>query len=321
MTDLNSTLSAVKVFAPASCANLAVGFDVLGTSVDNIGDTIYLKRRHDQKIVIQRISGDKGAEKIPYDIHKNIVSAIILKMREDYAIATGFDIFLEKGVPLSSGMGGSASSAVGAAYAFSYFLNQSLSYKTIASYAIFGESIASGHGHADNVVPSLYGGLCLIKSINPLYIIHLPKVNLKFVLVHPDFEIKTQLARQALERSYTITDLVEYGSNLAGFVASLYERDIELFKSSMQEVLIENHRKFLIPGFDQIKEQAFAEGALACSISGAGPAIFAITQTESKAACVGQALVKQFNNNQYDARFWVTDLHAQGVQLIHLDKN
>src|SRR5437868_1621897 len=183
----------VTAFAPATCANVAVGFDVLGFAFAEVGDTVTLTRRDDNKLVIESIESN---ESLPFAVEKNTATLVIQKLCADLQINTGFSIYINKGIPLSSGMGGSAASAVAALFACNAFLTQPLSAHELAKYALFGEELASGHQHADNIVPCIFGGLTLIHSVNPVKVVQLPIPDVYCVLIHPHLHVSTMQARK-----------------------------------------------------------------------------------------------------------------------------
>ena len=320
MQILNPEIVSVMAFAPASSANLAVGFDLMGVAVEGVGDRLHLKRRDDSSLVIQEISGVAGAEKLPVSIEKNVVSAVVQKVLADLNVEAGFDIYLQKGIPLSSGMGGSASSAVVAAVAINAFLSIPMSLEKVAEYAIFGEHVATGNFHGDNAIPSLYGGLCFVRSVDPLKVIQLPNLGLHLVVVHPDLEIETKVAREYLKQPFELETVVEQTSNLAGVMAALYTQDKALLKECMVDVLIEPRRKALIPGFDEVQNAALKEGAIACSISGAGPSMFALVETKEQGKRVAIAMKEKFQNFNLTSQSWVTNLEAPGARIEDIIK-
>ena len=320
MQILNSDIVSVVAFAPATSANLAVGFDIMGAAISGVGDRLSLERRNDERLVIREVSGVAGAEKLPTDIEKNVASAVIKKMLSDLKISAGFDVFLQKGIPLSSGMGGSASSAVVAVVAMNAFLSIPLPVEKLAEYAIFGEHVATGNYHGDNAIPSLFGGFTFIRSVSPLKVIQLPDPGLKLILVHPDLEIETKVARSYLTEPFELSTVVAQTSNLAGVIAALYTKDIPLLQDCMQDVLIEPRRKALIPGFDEVQRAAKNAGALACSISGAGPSMFALTTDNQGARRVAKAMQNAFAEHQLSSQFWISDLQASGAHVENIVK-
>ena len=193
---IHSHIQSVTAFAPATSANVAVGFDILGFALDHIGDTVKLSRRADKKIVINSIQAN---ENLPFEIDKNTASWVLEKFCQDLKLDFGFSIDIKKGIPLCSGMGGSAASAVAALVAANQFLTDPLSLDELANYALKGEELASGQAHADNIVPCLWGGVTLIHLTTPFQVISLPTPPLYCVLVHPHLHVATKTARKILK--------------------------------------------------------------------------------------------------------------------------
>jgi len=304
----------VTAFAPATVANVAVGFDILGFAVDDIGDYVTLVKRDDDQLIIRSIEGVDG---LPFEPDKNVVSASIKKVLSDYNYIAGFDIVIKKGIPLGSGMGGSAASTVAGLVAFNQFLETPLSKEELVPYTMFGEEIATGHAHSDNVVPSLYGGLTLTQSANPVKIVELP-VNRSFhaVVFHPEIRIDTKLARSILKSSLPLKDFVRQSANLAGFISGLYLNDLSLIRSSLNDELIEPHRSLLIPEFQAFKAIAKSEGALGCSISGSGPTIFALAESKIVGEKIQLALNKHAESVGIKTQSWVCSIRTEPAVVI-----
>jgi len=317
---INNKIKSVEAFAPASSANFAVGYDLIGCAISGLGDVIKLVRRDDNQVVIQEISGVPGSEKLPMDSTKNVCGAVIIKFLADYNLQIGFDIYLQKGISLSSGMGGSAASSVAAMIAVNGFLEKPLGLEGLSDYTIYGESLISGGiYHGDNAIPSLYGGLVLLQSSKPCKMIQLPSLDVKVVIVHPHIEVETREARKLMQEPFKISDIVKQSGNLAAFISSLYTKNIDLFGSSLVDALVEPRRSKLITGFDDVKSSALSNGALACSISGSGPSLFAITRDNETADAVADAMMTAFSKHQLKSEFWISDLNAQGAYIKNIE--
>ena len=199
MNSINQHIHSVKAFAPATCANVAIGYDILGFAFDDIGDYVTLTRRQDNQIIIESIQSN---ENLPQESDRNTASVVIQKVCQKLNLDVGFSIQIQKGIPISSGMGGSAASAVAALVALNAFLNSPLSPYELAYYALFGEELASGQQHADNVVPCIFGGLTLIHSLDPIEVIQLPFPEIYCVLIHPHLQVATKQARSILKQEF-----------------------------------------------------------------------------------------------------------------------
>lgn len=309
---INPNINSVTAFAPATCANMAVGFDILGFAMAGVGDTITLIKRDDENIVIESIDSN---ETLPLDVKKNTASVVIQQLCEDLNLKIGLSIQLKKGIALGSGMGGSAASAVAALTAFNGFLNQPLSRHELAHYALLGEEVASGQAHADNIVPCIFGGLTLIRSIDPIDVISLPIPNLFCVIVHPHHRVDTKEARSILKTELPLKDYVKQSANLAAFIVALYEKNNSLLQQSMFDVLIEPQRSVLVPGFYAVKNAALKAGALASSLSGSGPSVFALAQSHVEAEAIRAAMRACFKNEGLTSDAWVSQMSSKGAHV------
>ncbi len=313
MIRINEEIKTARAFAPATCANVAVGFDILGFALQQVGDCVTLTRRDDNKMVIENI---QSKETLPTDTDKNTASFVIKKLCEDFKLDLGFSLNIEKGIPLSSGMGGSAASAVAALVAFNAFLEPALSREQLAHYALFGEAVASGQAHPDNIVPCLWGGLTLIHSVNPIGIVELPIPDVFCVLVHPHLHVSTKEARKVLTEKISLKDSITQSANLATFISSLYQTDINLLQKSLQDVLIEHQRAHFVPGFYDVKNAAVEAGALGVSFSGSGPSIFAFAKTEKEAEGIREAMVSQLQTKNIDTDSWISPISKEPARML-----
>lgn len=275
-----ANIKSAKAFAPATSANFAVGYDLLGFAIDGVGDTVELIKRDDAELVIKQISGATGADKLPFDSDKNVATAVIKKFLADKNIKIGFDVYIQKGITLGSGMGGSAASSVAALVAMNAFFETPYSYDDLIDYAIYGESLISGSFHGDNAVPCMFGGLVLLQSSKPCKKIDLPIVDCNVVIVCPDLSIETKKARELLKEPYDLSTIVEHSACLAATISALYTQDIELLSESLKDILIEPRRSKLIIGFYDVQRAAYDAGAIACGISGSGPTMFALVKNK-----------------------------------------
>lgn len=301
-------------FAPASIGNMAVGFDVLGCSVSALGDTVTVRRLAEPLVRIARVTG--RAQALPTDATRNTAGVAVAALMEALHLAYGFEITIEKGIPLGSGLGGSAASAVAAVVAVNALLDEPLDKLALLKFAMKGETVASGTVHVDNVAPSLFGGLILTVGIDDPIVTRIPVPEVvRCVLVHPHIELTTRRARQILQPTVPLPDVIWQQANLAGFLAGCFTGDLRLIRASLQDVVIEPQRKVLIPGFDKAKEAAMSEGALGCSISGAGPTVFAWTE-EPQADAVRRALIQAFQCEGLDSDWWVSPIDEAGAEVL-----
>lgn len=306
--------SLISAFAPATVANVAVGFDIMGFALDTIGDTVTLKKTNKPGIV--EIKSIEGIEGLPFDAHKNTATIGLLKMLKDFKLPFGFEVDIKKGIPLSSGMGGSAASSVAAVVAANAFLPSPLTKSDLLVYALEGEKAASGSIHADNVAPSLFGGFTLIRSIDPIDVINIPPPKVYCVVVHPDIKVETKYARGVLKKTISLEQHIQQSSHLAAFVAGCFNQDLELIKRSCKDFIIEEQRAHLIPGFYEVKNAAIKANAIACSISGSGPSIFALAK-EKDLETIKDAMVSALKAHGItNCDSWISPISHLGARII-----
>ncbi len=318
MSTINSNIHSVKAFAPASCANVAVGFDILGFALEAVGDHVTLTRRDDNKVVIESAGFVNSDEQLPLAVEKNTASVVVQKLCQAMQLDLGFSIRIEKGIPLSSGMGGSAASAVAALTAFNAFLNPALSLDELAQYALLGEEVASGQKHADNVVPCIFGGLTLIQCTDPIAVIQLPIPDVYCVLVHPHLHVSTNQARSILKEQLPLKDYVRQSANLAAFISSLYKNDRTLWPKILDDLLIEPQRVQFVPGFYQIKAAALQAGALGVSFSGSGPSIFAFAENKHQAVMISNAMQEPLHEQGIKTDTWISPISKHPARVIEV---
>ncbi|HVD91386.1 MAG TPA: homoserine kinase [Vicinamibacterales bacterium] len=300
-------------FAPASVGNVGVGFDVLGYSAAFAGDRVTAERTASRGVRIAAIRG--VVTDLPLDAERNTAGMAVTAMAEALGLDFGFALTIEKGIPLGSGLGGSAASAVAAVVAANALLEAPVDNLRLLKFAMRGEEVASGTAHIDNIAPSLYGGLVLSVGIDHPHIKQIPvPSNIRSVLVRPHRVLETRDARAMLDRTVTLSDVIWQQANLAGVVAGCFTSDLALIAASLEDVLIEPQRKRLIPGFQDVKDAAMAHGALGCSISGAGPAMFAWVE-EGRAEEVRASMVESFRVQGISSDAWVTRIEAVGARV------
>ena len=309
-------MNSVKAFAPATVANVSCGFDIFGFAIQEPGDTVELYKRDEPGIVITEITGDEG--RLPRQAEKNSVTVVMLALLKHLGIKDlGCEVVLRKNMPLGSGMGSSAASAVAGVVAMNELLGNPLSRKELLPFAMEGERIASGSAHADNVGPSLLGGFVVIRSYNPLDIFTIPVPDdLYCTLVHPDIEINTKDARFILRNEVSLKNTIAQMGNVAGLVAGLMKADYDLISRSMVDVIIEPVRSILIPEFKEVKQAAISNGALGCSISGAGPSMFALCRGIENAQSAGKAMQERFASAGIESAVHVSGINQGGAVVL-----
>jgi homoserine kinase len=306
--------TSATAFAPASIGNVAVGFDVLGHSFQTIGDRVTARRIDEPTVRISSIGG--LVSDLPREPEKNTAGMAVLSMVRDLKLDFGIELSIEKGIPLGSGLGGSAASAVAGVVAANALLPKSLDKLELLKFAMKGEAVASGAVHVDNIAPSLFGGLVLTVGIDNPNVKQIPvPASVRCVLVHPHMMLSTRAAREILNRSIDLSNVIWQSANLAGFLTGCFTGDIRLIRESLEDVIIEPQRKVLIPGFDQVKQAAITNGALGCSISGAGPTIFAWCE-EPDAVAIRDAMVAAFAAHDMGTDAWISTLDPAGARVI-----
>lgn len=311
--------SQATAIGPATVANVAVGFDLLGFAIEGFADEVTVKKGKNLGVVISKIEGSiEGRDEIPRDAAGNTATAGLLRLCKDLQLTFGFSVEIHKKIPLSSGLGGSAASAVAAVVAANALLDRPLSQEQLLDYALDGESQASGSRHADNVAPCLYGGLIFCRSLNPIEMISIPVPKDIFcVVVHPNQRLNTKEARAVLKKEISLKDHISQSSNLAGFLSACYTNDKSLLARSLQDLIIEPQRAPLIRGFSEVKAAALAKGAMGCSISGAGPSVFAWCEGRDKAKTVEGAMSEAFTKaGAGPVRSCVSPISSQGARVI-----
>ena len=307
-------MNTATAFAPASVGNVAIGFDILGFAVDTLGDRVTVSKRDEPGVVITRVHGIAG--ELPKDPKRNTAGQALLAMQEALKLPFGFSMEIDKGIPLGSGLGGSAASAVGAVVAANALLPEPCSKLELLKFAMQGEAVASGSLHVDNIAPSLFGGLVLTVGIDHPRVKQIPvPPEVRAVIMHPHMFLSTRQARAILRRTVDLSDFVWQTANLAGFISGCYTNDLDMIRASLEDVVIEPQRQALIPGFQDVRRAAMEAGALGCSISGAGPTTFAWAH-QSKAAGVQDAMRSEFQRKSIQLDEWIVEVQSAGARVI-----
>ncbi|HEY2144614.1 MAG TPA: homoserine kinase [Steroidobacteraceae bacterium] len=307
-------LTEVTAFAPATVANVGIGFDILGHAVDAIGDRVRIRRIEQREVRIRSITGVAGD--LPVEPKHNTAGRAVQALHAALNLSFGFELEIEKGIPLGSGMGGSAASAVAAVVAANALLQAPVPQLQLLKFAMEGEIVASGAAHIDNIAPCLFGGLTLTVGIDNPRVKQIPVPRgLRCVLVHPHMYLGTREARAILNTNVSRSDYVWQSANLAGFISGCYSNDLDMIRDSFNDVIIEPQRHSLIPGFKDVQRAAMSAGALGCSISGAGPAIFAWSEIQHAEAVRG-AMVASFAEHDLASDSWVSLMQNYGARVV-----
>ena len=308
-------MKSVTVFAPATVANVACGFDIFGFAVNEPGDVAKVTLRGNPGVEITRITGDNG--KLPKAAEKNTAGFAALRYLETIQSQQGVAIELHKKMPLSSGLGSSAASAVAVLFAINTLFDNRLTKSELLGIALQSEKLACGAAHADNVAPALFGGFLLIRENNPPDIVELPvPENLYCTIIHPEIEINTADARNILAPNVPLKDAVKQWANTAGLVAGLYRKDLTLISRSMNDYIIEPQRARLIPHFYELKKAALDRGALGCSISGSGPSLFALSNSQEIAQKIAGSMSAVLANYKICNQIYISTINTEGPKII-----
>ena len=308
----------VKVFAPATVANVVCGYDVLGFAVNQPGDEVIMRFTEGKGITISKITGDDG--KLPLDPAKNTVSASVQHYLDFIGKPdVGIDIELHKKMPIGSGLGSSSASTVAGLFAVNTLFDNLLSNKALVPFAMKGEELACGYGHADNVAPALMGGFVLIRSYEPLDIISLPfPDDMHAAIVYPEVDVPTKDARQMIRSKVLLKDAVTQWGNVAGLVSGLFMKDYDLIGRSMTDILVEPTRSILIPDFAKLKLLALQSGAVGFGISGSGPSVFALTKDADTAEKITKKLQQHLQSININSLSFVSEVNKKGPIILDL---
>ena len=308
-------MKTVKAFAPATVANVCCGFDILGFAVDSPGDEVILTLKDEPGVIVKSIVGDGG--RLPLASDKNTASVAVQSFLKARGSAVGVEIELFKYLPLGSGMGSSAASAVAALVGINHLFGNPLTRAELIPHAMEAERIACGAAHADNVGPSLLGGFVLVRDYNPLDVVKIPvTANLYCTLVHPQIELKTEDARRVLKSSIVLKDAITQSGNTAGLMIGLMSADYSLISRSLKDVIAEPVRSVFIPGFEAVRSEAVRVGALGCGISGSGPTMFALSQSHEIALAAGEVMQSQFSKYQLKSEVYVSKINPEGAKIL-----
>ena len=303
----------IKIFAPATVANVSCGFDSLGFAVDAIGDEMTFTKTAEKGVQITNITGAD----LTYNVDENAASAVVKKMLYTANADFGIELTIHKGFSPGSGLGSSAASAAGAAFGTNQLLGDMYSNLELTKFAMFGEKVACGSAIADNVAAAIFGGFILVRSYEPLEIIKLPVPNeLRVVAIHPQITIKTKDARDVLPTKIPLKDAVTQWANVGGLISGLYTDNYNLISNSLVDIVAEPARKSLIPFFDNIKNSALKAGALGAGISGSGPTVFALCKGDTVAKAVYKSIEESYKKTGIDFEMFVSKVSPEGIKII-----
>ncbi|WP_299253408.1 homoserine kinase [uncultured Aquimarina sp.] len=314
INDNKMSIKSIKIFAPATVANLSCGFDVLGCCLDTVGDEMVISLTSESGVRITKIEGAN----LPLSTKENVAGVAVEALLKNYYKKVGIDIEIYKKIKAGSGIGSSAASSAGAVWAVNYLLDHPFTPHQLVAFAMEGEKLASGNAHADNVAPALLGGFTLVRSYNPLDVIklHTPQ-DLVMTVIHPQIEVKTSDARSVIKQNVTLKQAIHQWGNVGGLVSGLFMEDYDLIGRSLEDVIVEPMRSILIPEFNNVKKAAIAQGALGCGISGSGPSIFALSKGLDTAKNVAEAIRKVYTKTGLDFDIHISKINSQGIKIIY----
>ena len=303
----------IKLFSPASVANVSCGFDVLGFCLDHIGDIMQISKTKTTGITIGKVTG----QNLPKDPSKNVASVAGLALLKETPSEFGFQIDIDKKIKPGSGIGSSAASAAGAVFGINELLGNPYTRNELIRFAMVGEAIASGAAHADNLSPVLLGGFTLVRSNVSLDVIKLPNPSqLVATIIHPKIELKTLHSRAILKATIPLDKAIEQWGNLGGLISALYTDDYELLSRSLEDKIIEPYRAMLIPKFEETRQAALNSGALGSGISGSGPSIYALSKGRETAEKVGSAMESIYKNLNLDYQLYLSEINTKGIKVL-----
>ena len=307
-------MNEIKIFSPATVANVSCGFDVLGFCLNSIGDEMVIRKTKKKGVKITKIEGFD----LPFEAEKNVAGVSALAMYEAINPDCGFEIEIIKNIKPGSGIGSSAASAVGSVFGMNELLGKPFNKTQLTEFAIKGEALASKCEHADNLAPAMFGGFTLVKSLCPLEILQIPTPHhLYATIIHPQIEIKTSESRALLPKKVPLQDAITQWANVGSLIHGLHTSDYQLIKSSLKDVIVEPYRSKLIPNFDDVKKKTIQVGALGCGISGSGPSIFALSEGLETAKKVQEIMYKIFIKTDIKFETYVSEINVEGVKILN----
>ncbi|MDC3344596.1 homoserine kinase [Flavobacteriaceae bacterium] len=303
----------IKIFTPATVANISCGFDILGLCLDTVGDEMIVREVPEKGIKLTKITG----QKLPLETHENVAGVAGLALLEQVDASVGYEIEIYKKIKPGSGIGSSAASAAGAVFAINELLGKPFSKQELIYFAMQGEKLASGTEHADNVSPVILGGFTLVRSYKPLDVLKINSPDdLYATIIHPQIEVKTSDSRAVLKNQISLKKMVTQMGNFGGLISGLYTSNYDLIGRSLHDEIIEPNRLVLIPEFNKIKKGVIQAGALGAGISGSGPSIFALSKGKETANIVGETMAEIYNTTDIDYDIHVSKINQQGIKIL-----
>ncbi|MDE1206605.1 homoserine kinase [Tenacibaculum larymnensis] len=303
----------IKIFSPATVANVSCGFDALGLALETVGDTMTFSKTDTKGVKITKITGAD----LPLDTQTNAAGVVALAMLEKHPVDFGINITIHKGYTPGSGLGSSAASAAGAAFGVNQLLGGIFSPLELTQFAMLGEEATCGTPIADNASAAIYGGFTLVRSYEPLSIVKIPvPADLRVVAIHPQVEVKTKDAREVLPKEVPLKDAVTQWANVGGLISGLHTNDYQLISDSLTDIIVEPARKKLIPHFDLVKKEALKAGALGAGISGSGPTIFALCKGDATAENVYKTIQNTYQDKQIDFNMILSKINTEGIKIL-----
>ena len=307
----------IKIFSPATVANISCGFDILGLCLDTVGDEMVVREVAEKGVKITHIIG----QNLPFETKNNVAGVAALALLDNIETTVGFEIEIYKNIKPGSGIGSSAASAAGAVFAINELLGKPFSAEELILFAMQGEKLASGSAHADNVSPALLGGFTLVRSYEPLEVLKIDApTELYVTIIHPQIELKTSASRAVLKNQVPLNKMVKQMGNFGGLISGLYTSNYDLISRSLHDEIIEPNRSVLIPEFNQVKKSALKAGALGVGISGSGPSIFALCRGKGIATKVGRVMSEIYDKTHIEYDIHVSKINQQGVRVLEENK-
>ena len=307
-------MNEIKLFSPATVANVSCGFDVLGFCLESIGDEMIIRKTINKGVKITKIEGYD----LPFEVDKNVAGVSAMALYEAANPDCGFEIEIYKNIKPGSGVGSSSASAAGSVYGMNVLLGSPYTPLELTAFAMKGEAIASQSEHADNIAPALFGGFTLVKSLEPLEILQIPTPEDLFaVVIHPQIEVKTVDARKILPKDIPLKKAITQWSNVGSLIHGLHTNDYQLISRSLVDVVVEPFRSQLIPGFESIKDAALKNGALGTGISGSGPSVFSLCKSHSTATKVESAIRQAYTKQTIAFEVYVSKINRDGIRKLN----
>lgn len=303
----------IKIFSPATVANVSCGFDVLGFCLDHIGDEMIIRKSKEKGIKITKIEGAN----LPSEVENNVAGVAALAIYNHAKPNCGFEIEIYKKIKPGSGIGSSSASASGVVFAINQLLGKPYNATQLTEFAMKGEAVASGCEHADNIAPAIFGGFTLVKSTQPLQVVSLPTPSdLYATIIHPQIEVKTAEARAILPKKVDLQHAIHQWANVGSLVHALHTNNYDLLSQSVKDKIVEPYRSKLIPYFDDVKSVATKAGGLGTGISGSGPSIFTLSKGEQIAKNVEKAIQNVYSETDISFNIYVCKINTEGIKII-----